>query len=90
MVERMHRERITKNRNPAASLIALLLPGALAIVVAGGFVASAGRAATSPATVGIVPADTEGEDTPGGSATTRESTNTRDAFSRFSTRPFRR
>ena len=87
MVECMPRERFTKSRNPAASLIALLLPGALAIVVAGWLVTGTGRAATSPAPESAppgVPTDAEGEDTPGGTATTRESTNTRDAFSRFS------
>jgi CxxC motif-containing protein (DUF1111 family) len=70
---------MSKGPKSTPSLIPLLLPGVLAIAVAGLLVAGVGRAAPGP-----VPADTEGEDTPGGSATTRESINTRDAFSRFS------
>jgi CxxC motif-containing protein (DUF1111 family) len=70
---------MSKGQKSPLSLIPLLLPGMLAIAAAGSFVTGAGRAAPGPA-----PADTEGEDTPGGTATTRESINTRDAFSRFS------
>ena len=68
-------------------LLALLLPGAIAICVAGWLVTGAGRAATSPAPkVGAANRSQrgEGEENPGGNATTQESIDTREAFSRFS------
>ena len=55
------------------SRIALLLPGAIAIVIAGGLVGGVGRAAPNPASgptpSPAVPSDSQGEDTPGGTAT---------------------
>jgi CxxC motif-containing protein (DUF1111 family) len=69
---------------PAHGLTLLLFPGALAICAAGALVSAgleAGKALS--AALSALPDDAS-EALPGGSATTRESINTRDAFSHFS------
>lgn len=69
------------NKNLVPRLPLLCLPGVAAICVAAVATIQPGSAtATAP----VSPALEDGEDSPGGTATTRESTDTRDAFSRFS------
>lgn len=72
---------MTQDVKSSPRLPLVLLPGILAIGVVGSFsFAPQDLLAAAP----VAPADVEGEEFPGGTATTNESIDTRDAFSRFS------